>query len=66
MDDAADFGVFEEHAGLAAVAVHAVDYQFFEVLVEGVGEIVAGVCGSGLLQVLVDEGVVPDLLPEEQ
>src|ERR1035438_5741734 len=63
--DAADFGVVEEHAGLATVAVHTVDYQFFEVLVEGVGKIVAGVGGSCLLQVRVGEGVVTDLLPEE-
>ena len=34
-------------------------------MVEGVGEIVAGVGGSGLLEVLVGEGVVTDLLPEE-
>jgi len=53
LDDGADFGVFEEHAGLGAVAVHPVDDQFFQVLVEGAGEIVAGVGGSGLLEVLV-------------
>src|ERR1019366_5485219 len=65
LNDAADLGIVEKHAGLAAIAIHAVDYQFFEVLVEGVGEIVACVGGSGLLQVLVGEDVVTDLLPEE-
>jgi hypothetical protein len=58
-------GFSKNNAGLASVAIHAVDYQFFEVLVEGVGEIVAGIGGSGLLEVWVGDGIVTDLLPEE-
>ena len=50
---------------MGAVAVHPVDDQFFQVLVEGAGEIVAGVGGSGLLEVRVGDGIVTDLLPEE-
>jgi hypothetical protein len=65
LDDATDFGFFEEQARLTAVAVHAVDHQFFELLEEGVSEVVTGVGSAGMLQILVGDGVIADLFPEE-
>ena len=65
MDDATDFGFFEEQARLTAVAVHTVDHQFLELLEQGVGEVVTRISGAGLLQVPVGDGVIADLFPEE-
>ena len=49
LDYGANFGVVEEHTGLPSVAVHAVDDQILELLVEGIREVVPGVSDSCLL-----------------
>src|ERR1017187_2949638 len=64
-DHVADFRIVEETDGLGAVAVHAVDDQFFELAVKHIGEVVARVGFAGAAHCFVGGGIFADLVPEE-
>ncbi len=64
-DEFADFGIVEEAHDLVVVAVHTADHDFFQLVVEDVGEVVDSVGFAGVAHGFVGGGVGADLIPEE-
>ena len=64
-DEFADFGIVEKAYDLPAVAVHAANYDLFELAVEDVSEVVDSVGLACIAHGFVSSGIGADLVPEE-